>query len=81
MMFFNHATAVSATQYARVFESNPDGVLVLEDLIRRFGGAVYVKGAHEAERQSCFNAGRRAVLDFIVAQLNRVGESHAHTSR
>lgn len=57
--------------YARVFEGHHEGVLILEDLTRRFGGALFVKGGEEGRRQTDFNLGRRAVLDFILGQINR----------
>lgn len=57
--------------YARVFEGHADGVLILEDLIARFGGALFVKGGEEGRRETDFRLGRRAVLDFIVGQVNR----------
>lgn len=56
--------------YREIFENNPHGALILEDLIRYFGGTIYVRGGHEAERQTTFNAGRRAVLDFILGRIN-----------
>jgi hypothetical protein len=54
----DHAT------YARVFEGHHEGALILEDLTRRFGGALFVKGGED-------NLGRRAVLDFIIGMVNQ----------
>jgi len=62
---------VDAAAYARVFEGHHEGVLILEDLTRRFGGTLFVKGGEEGRRQTDFNLGRRAVLDFIVGQVNQ----------
>lgn len=56
--------------YARVFEENREGQLVLEDLVQRFGGRLYVKGDHAAERQTLVNLGRRELLDHILGQIN-----------
>lgn len=56
--------------YSRVFENHHEGVLILEDLTRRFGGALFVKGGEEGRRQTDYNLGRRAVLDFIVGMVN-----------
>jgi hypothetical protein len=64
------AKAVDPTMYARVFEGHHEGVLILDDLTRRFGGALFVKGGEEGRRQTDFNLGRRAVLDFIVTMIN-----------
>ena len=60
-----------AEAYARVFVNLPEGVAVLEDLVRRFGRDPYVPGGPEGERASCYNAGKRAVLDFIVNRINQ----------
>ncbi|TYL44132.1 hypothetical protein [Dickeya sp. ws52] len=61
---------VRPEDYRRIFEETPGGQQVLEELTRRFGGAVYVKGGPEGDRQTCFNAGQRDVLDFILRRLN-----------
>jgi len=60
-----------ADTYARVFEGHHEGVLILEDLVQRFGGRLFVKGGEEGRRQTDFNLGRREVLDFILNQVNR----------
>ncbi len=57
--------------YARVFENHAEGRLILDDLTARFGGGIYVKGGLDGDRQTCFNAGRRAVLDFILGRINQ----------
>lgn len=57
--------------YARVFENHAEGRMILEDLTARFGGGIYVKGGLEGDRQTCFNAGRRSVLDFILGRINQ----------
>lgn len=60
-----------ADTYARVFEGHHEGALILDDLTRRFGGALFIKGGEEGRRQTDFNLGRRAVLDFIIGQVNQ----------
>lgn len=65
------AESLAPEVYARVFEGHHEGALILEDLTRRFGGALFVKGGEEGRRQTDFNLGRRAVLDFIVAKVNQ----------
>lgn len=60
-----------AEVYARVFENFPDGKLVLEDLVRKFGRSIYVKGGLEGDRATCKNAGNREVLDFILGKINQ----------
>lgn len=56
--------------YARVFEGHHEGALILDDLTRRFGGTLFVKGGEEGRRQTDYNLGRRALLDFIVTMIN-----------
>ncbi len=56
--------------YRIVFES-PAGALVLDDLVRRFAGAVYVRGGQEGERETCFRLGARSTVDHILGQINR----------
>lgn len=57
--------------YSRVFEGHHEGVLILDDLTRRFGGALFVKGGEEGRRETDYRLGRRAVLDHIVGQINQ----------
>ena len=64
-------TPIPPEAYARVFENHAEGRLILEDLTARFGGGIYVKGGLEGDRQTCFNAGRRSVLDFILGRINQ----------
>jgi hypothetical protein len=54
-----------------VFEGHHEGVLILEDLTRRFGGALFVKGGEEGRRETDYRLGRRSVLDFILGQINQ----------
>jgi hypothetical protein len=57
--------------YAALFEDDRRGAAVLDHLTRLFAGKVYVKGGTEADRQTCYNAGKRDVIEFIVNQINR----------
>jgi hypothetical protein len=45
--------------------------MILDDLASRFAGGIYVKGGLEGDRQTCYNAGRRSVLDFIIGRINQ----------
>jgi uncharacterized protein (DUF1330 family) len=63
--------SIDPAVYARVFEGHHEGVQILDDLTARFGGALFVKGGEEGRRETDFRLGRRAVLDFIVTQINR----------
>ncbi|WP_414612250.1 hypothetical protein [Stenotrophomonas pavanii] len=62
---------VTSEMYARVFENHAEGALILEDLVRRFGGNPYVRGGQEGQRQTDFNAGALSVPTFILNQINR----------
>lgn len=62
---------VTPEMYARVFENHAEGVLILEDLVRRFGSNPYVRGGIEGQRQTDFNAGALSVPTFILNQINR----------
>lgn len=55
--------------YARIFEGHPDGAAVLDDLVSRFGGSLFVKGGEEGRRETDYRLGRRAVLDFILIKI------------
>jgi hypothetical protein len=56
--------------YSLIFESHRVGQKVLEDLVARFGNNPYVKGGHEAERQTSFNAGKLEVVNFILSRID-----------
>ncbi|HDS1149910.1 TPA: hypothetical protein QDZ66_000625 [Pluralibacter gergoviae] len=62
---------VSPADYKRVFEEMAGGPQVLDELTRRFGRAAYVPGGAEGDRETCYRAGQRSVLDFILMQINR----------
>ncbi|EPL7425610.1 hypothetical protein WJD10_002811 [Klebsiella pneumoniae] len=62
---------VSPADYKRIFEEMPGGAEVLAEITRRFGREAYVKGGTEGDRETCYQAGQRSVLDFILMQINR----------
>lgn len=64
------------TFYRDVFELDPRGAQVLEELIAIFGGNPYVKGGVEGARQTDFNAGRNAPIHYI---LNRINQANGAT--
>jgi hypothetical protein len=51
--------------------NTPAGALVLEDLVQRFTGRVFVSGGLEGDRETCFRSGKREVVEFILRQINR----------
>ncbi len=59
--------------YARVFENIPEGVQILDELVARYGKNPYIKGGHEADRQTAFNSGALEVVNYI---LRRITQAH-----
>jgi len=61
--------------YARVFEGHHEGVLILEDLVRRFYDvAVYVPGGEEGARETARRAARREPIHYILNKIGQVGD-------
>lgn len=58
-------------EYKALFEDDRRGAAILEHLTRMFASKVYVAGGHEADRETCYRAGKRDVIEFIVTQCNR----------
>lgn len=57
------------TDYMALFEQCPGGPQILEELVAIFGNEPYVKGGHEADRETCYRSGQRAVIDFILDRI------------
>lgn len=64
-------TDPTPAQYAALFEDDLRGAAILDHLTARFARKVYVAGGHEADRETCYRAGMRDVIEFIVSQINR----------
>lgn len=64
------AKKVTPEMYARVFENHAEGVLILEDLARRFHRPAVLDGENAALK-TYHREGARSVVDFIVNQVNR----------
>ena len=62
---------VTPEMYARVFDGHAEGALILEDLVARFGGNPYVRGGHEADRETSRKAGNLQVVHFILGKINQ----------
>jgi hypothetical protein len=62
---------VDVGAYARIFEGHPDGVAILNDLVSRFGGSLFVKGGEEGRRETDFRLGRRSVLDYVLSKIDQ----------
>jgi hypothetical protein len=71
-----------ADTYKRLFErTGIDGAAVLEDLMRRFSSQpTYVRGGQEAEREGCFRAGQRSVIEYMIKQINKANGVTDETS-
>jgi hypothetical protein len=54
--------------YLRVFELHPEGALILEDLVARFGRNPYVPGPG-GDRDTAFNAGTFKVVQHILNKI------------
>ncbi len=65
---------VTAETYRNLFDLDVNGVRVLEHLTQIFCKSTYVRGGQEAERESCFRAGERSVVEFIIKQINRAND-------
>jgi hypothetical protein len=57
--------------YARVFDSLPEGKLVLDELIQKFARNPYKPGGRAAQRETDYRAGQLSVPTFIMNRLNQ----------
>lgn len=60
-----------AVVYASVFEGNPQGAQILEELTRRFCRPAVRTGGIDAVLQTYHRDGARSVVEFIVARINQ----------
>ena len=75
--FVKVQTARTATPetYRNVFDLDYSGQRVLAHLTFMYANkSSYVRGGHDAERESCFRAGQADVLGFIYKQINRAND-------
>ncbi len=56
--------------YRRVFEANPDGAAIFEELLRRFARPPVYDGGIDGIRKSDHRAGARSVVEFITSRIN-----------
>lgn len=54
----------------REFFGTPQGLQILDDLDRQAGNSVFVRGGIEGERETCYRAGKRAIVDHIRMMMN-----------
>lgn len=62
------------SSYQAVFEYTNQGQAILDDLVHRFSRNTFVHGGHEAERESCYNAGKHSVINYILAQITKAND-------
>ena len=57
--------------YRNAFDLDPSGRRALDHLQLKYAEkSTYVRGGHDAERESCFRAGQVDVISFIFKQIN-----------
>ncbi|WKB53015.1 hypothetical protein [Eleftheria terrae] len=66
---------VDPAAYLRVFELHPEGVQILDELVTRFGRNPYVPG-HNGDRDTAYNSGQFAVVQFILGRINKANGAH-----
>lgn len=62
---------VNAVTYARIFEADPMGAAILEELWRVFSRAAVTEGGIDAVLKTYERAGQRNVLEFIARKINQ----------
>ena len=61
--------------YRNVFDLDFHGQRILAHLTAVYANkSSYVRGGHDAERESCFRAGQADVIGFIYKQINRAND-------
>ncbi|MFV5490193.1 hypothetical protein [Acinetobacter sp. ASP199] len=61
--------------YRNVFDLDVNGQRVIAHLTSMYANkSTYVRGGHDAERESCFRAGQADVIGFIYKQINRAND-------
>lgn len=56
--------------YARIFEQDPDGAAILEELTVIFSRSAKLTGGIDAVLETYHRNGARAVVEFIVNRVN-----------
>lgn len=57
--------------YARLFDANPEGAQILEELVRRFSRPAKLEGGIDAVLATYHRDGARSVVEFIVSRINQ----------
>ncbi len=67
---------VTDADYKALFEDNPRGARVLEDLVQRFSKSAVTAGGIDAVLKTYTHCGENNVVQFIVRQINRANGVH-----
>ena len=61
--------------YRNVFDLDVNGQRILAHLAHMYTTkSTYVRGGHDAERESCFRSGQADVVGFIFRQINKAND-------
>lgn len=69
-----HMSKATPETYRNVFDMDVNGQRILEDLVAKYCKSSYVRGGHDAERESCFRAGAASVVNFILTKINQAND-------
>jgi hypothetical protein len=73
--------AVSAQTYAAIFEDDPRGAAILDDLANRFARQPVVdKGGIDAVLQTYRRSGNREVVNFILLRIGQARSGDSNSS-
>ena len=67
------ADLLPAETYSRVFEADPNGVAILDELTRLFARPAVVEGGIDAILKTYQRDGARRVVEYII---NKINEAH-----
>ena len=69
------ARTATPETFRNVFDLDVNGQRVIAHLTSMYANkSSYVRGGHDAERESCFRAGQADVIGFIYKQINRAND-------
>lgn len=72
---FKTSRAATPETYRNVFDLDVNGQRVLAHLTSMYTNkSSYVRGGHDAERESCFRAGQADVIGYVYKQINRAND-------
>ena len=71
---------LSPQVYQRIFETHPEGALILDELIRRYAARAKREGGIDAVLETYHRMGARSVVEFIVARINQANGVDDHVS-